>query len=179
MIRRQCRNVAKAFACWVGLCSALSACHARVISAPEDSRAELDAESCGDGVVSAVEECDPTVPGWEDGCDASCTRTQFRACDLERGCEAPVNMCVSYTESEDQRFCARECDENSDCPVLPGFASACNFAWCAVLCDDGSCPLGMICVEGFPFLDREGRGLGPHDVCVIEASSDGSWESRS
>jgi len=42
----------------------------------------------------------------------------------------------------------------------------CNLAWCALLCDDGRCRIGMTCLRGVDFLDFQGNARGERDVCI-------------
>ena len=75
-------------------------------------------------------------------------------------------LCASYVADPDAGFCAPFCQLDLECPVVPGFEAGCNFAWCAILCDDGRCPVGMACVREVSFLDFRGNERGTRDVCV-------------
>jgi cysteine-rich repeat protein len=126
------------------------------------------AQSCGDGVVAAGEECDPESPAWSVGCDETCKRVEYKPCEQSEECAGANDNCAGYAATSAQSFCATLCLDDEGCPVLPGYASACNFAWCAVLCgSEGECPNGMSCQSAVEFIDREGRSRGMRDVCVI------------
>ena len=130
-------------------------------------RSDVVAEHCGDGVVGSDEECDPAADGWQQACDAACNRTVYRHCESQPECDGPNDNCASYTRAHQEQFCANLCQVDADCPVVPDFESACNFAWCAVLCRDGQCPNNMRCVMSFDFIDGHGQPLGQRDVCVV------------
>lgn len=81
----------------------------------------------------------------------------------------PNALCASYTSDPANSFCAPFCRTDGECPVVEGFGVVCNFAWCAVLCEDGRCPDGMVCVPSAVVLDWEGRPRTDSDVCVPRA----------
>lgn len=122
--------------------------------------------TCGDGVVAPTEECDPAAPGWGDYCSPTCERTVYRACSAHEDCSEPVANCAAFTNEPQNQVCAAFCEDASGCPVLPGFDSACDFAWCAVTCRSGVCPNEMRCEPDFPLLDKQGQSVGTVDVCV-------------
>ncbi len=101
-------------------------------------------------------------------CDSEDAVDRYQACygESERCLELNSN-CSGYTEDKAKSFCAKLCGSDEDCPTLDGFEAACNFAWCALLCDDAECPDGMECVQDVDFIDRDGNSRGPRDVCVI------------
>lgn len=91
----------------------------------------------------------------------------YQACDGDPAqCELPNGNCARYTDDRRNAFCAPYCEGAQDCPRIPGYDAACNFAWCAVLCDDGACPDGMVCVHDSAFIDSTGAKQGRKDVCV-------------
>lgn len=104
--------------------------------------------------------------------DASDCRTTgaYQPCDAnQRACTSlgPNTLCASYTTEPENSFCAPFCRIDEACPTIEGFGAACNFYWCAVLCEDGRCPTGMICQPGATFIDTQGVERGVQDVCVI------------
>ena len=124
---------------------------------------------CGDGVLDANEECDPSAEGWAESCDSACKRTIYNHCYVEEGACTKLNqLCAAYVPEPESRFCADYCEHDSECTGLPGFRAQCNFAWCVVVCDDGQCPNGMRCVPNMVLLDHEGDTRGTEAVCVNE-----------
>lgn len=93
-------------------------------------------------------------------------RESYPPCDSNQECAGPNDNCAGYTSDYEQRFCASLCLADDECPVVTGYEAVCNFAWCAVLCDDGDCPDGMTCVEGRKVIDSTGAERGDFDVCV-------------
>ncbi|HKU40007.1 MAG TPA: hypothetical protein VJR89_17725 [Polyangiales bacterium] len=159
------------FVCTLGLVWAI-ACSARHRDATYAALSGKDAGAtcgCGDGVVGPDEECDPRAPGWADACDDACRRTVYAPCSAPEDCPGANANCSAYTSDPDQVFCADYCEDDDDCPRLPGFDAVCNFAWCAVLCDQGVCPHGMRCVADQPLIDRAGASKGTAYVCVIKS----------
>jgi hypothetical protein len=139
-------------------------------SAPDTDAGSDESTSssvCGDGILADAEQCDPSVDGWADHCGETCRRTSYAACDMSSECPGANSNCSAYETTPGTMFCADFCREASSCPVLPGFESRCNFAWCVVLCNDGVCPHGMRCLSGANFLDAQGQSAGTHDVCVV------------
>ena len=134
------------------------------------TRGQPDAASesgeCGDGDVGDDEECDPMAPEWQDLCDESCHRTAYATCASPEECPTLNANCTAYTKRPEQQQCADFCESDESCPVLPGFRSTCNFAWCAVLCEDGECPNGMTCVQKQTLVDYDGHPKGGAGVCV-------------
>lgn len=128
--------------------------------------AAADNGKCGDGEVADDEECDPMAPEWQELCDDECRRTAYAACATPEQCPGLNANCAAYTTLPEQQQCADFCKSDESCPVLPGFRSTCNFAWCAVLCEDGECPNGMTCVHEQSLVDYAGQVKGRADVCV-------------
>lgn len=128
---------------------------------------------CGNRTLDATEQCDPSVEGWRYLCDAHCKRRVYTPCESSvDDCGGNNALCASYVAQPGSQFCADFCRSDATCPVIPGFAAACNFAWCAVLCsDDGQCPQGMSCARDATFLDFQGKSRGEHDVCVVTSSA--------
>lgn len=123
-------------------------------------------EGCGDGQLGIHEECDPKVDGWEERCSDACQRTVYVTCETSVECAGLNANCAGYNREIPGRFCADYCEGDAMCPDLPGFRSICNFAWCAVRCQDGYCPNGMTCVQDQTVLDHQGKGRGTTDICV-------------
>lgn len=124
--------------------------------------------SCGNGTVEANEECDYADPEWADICDDRCRRTVYEACSNSEQCFGANARCAAYAAGATESFCAEFCEHDADCLSLPGFTAVCNLAWCIVLCDDGKCPNGMMCIADQAVLDRAGDDAGRFDVCVAE-----------
>jgi hypothetical protein len=95
------------------------------------------------------------------------TETDYQPCESHSECEGSNDNCAAYVATGGHTFCAPFCVDDASCPAVPGFAAACNFAWCAVLCDDGVCPDGMSCQRSVTFVDNTGRSTGTRDVCVV------------
>lgn len=142
---------------------------ASIVVQPADC-ASGHACSCGDGQVESNEECDYAAPGWQDICDDRCQRTVYEACLDSGHCFGAEARCAGYAGS-DQTFCAEFCGDDRACVALPGFASICNLAWCAVLCRDGVCPHGMTCIRDQNVLDHTGEIRGRFDICSISEST--------
>jgi hypothetical protein len=143
-----------------------------------DSRLDLRSGSspyvspgCGDGEVGHDEECDPTVDGWQDVCDDHCRRTSYASCSDPSQCPGENSNCAGYTSELGEPFCADFCASDDACTALPGFRAVCNFAWCALACDEGTCPNGMKCVPDMAWLDTSGQSRGGLDVCVIATAA--------
>jgi hypothetical protein len=98
---------------------------------------------------------------------AGAERTSYLPCARVEECPGLNAFCAGYTASPQQAFCADYCEQDSSCPVVSGFESVCNFAWCALLCDDGQCPSGMTCLEQQHLIDGSGDSKGSHGICVI------------
>lgn len=127
---------------------------------------------CGNGTIDSTEQCDPTTPGWSSLCDANCKRTLYEPCEESSSCSGDNALCAAYATGSDTQFCAPFCQTDTACPVVPGFQAACNFVWCALLCNDfGQCPNGMACVREATFLDAQGNERGTRDVCAPVAST--------
>ena len=90
----------------------------------------------------------------------------YEPCTHYEQCPGLNSNCAAYTTVPEHQFCAAYCDSDDDCPVLPGYAATCNFAWCVLRCDDKKCPNGMTCIEDQTFIDHDGQSKGAGDVCV-------------
>lgn len=123
--------------------------------------------TCGNGRVAWNEECDPAAPGWEQKCDSDCQRKLYEPCERTDECPGLNALCAAYGGPPGSMFCASSCETDAACPELPGFRTVCNFAWCAVRCNDGACPNGMTCRRDQPLLDHTGKSRGNGDICVI------------
>jgi hypothetical protein len=129
-------------------------------------RADASAVSpvCGHISAPEPEPCDPN--------DAACAppgrQALYQSCSgsSDECGDEPNTKCAAYTQLGKNLFCAAYCEDDSACPTLPGFKAACNLAWCALLCNHGACPDGMICIADFPFKDCAGRDRGLKSVCV-------------
>lgn len=144
----------------------------RALRAPDASGDAEDAgrpdpTTCGNGRVAWNEECDPAAPGWEQACDSTCRRSEYQPCERTEQCPGLNALCAAYGKPPGSMFCAEYCETDAACPGLPGFQSVCNFAWCAVRCNAGACPNGMICNRDQPILDRNGKSRGMADICVV------------
>jgi hypothetical protein len=109
--------------------------------------------TCGDGYVeSGIEQCDPSAAEWAGKCDVTCKRTIYLPCpNGETDC-ATSTHCATLSDPA-RKFCSHECTVATDCPVVPGFTSVCNMAYCMVTCNNNACPLGMACVANLPLID--------------------------
>jgi hypothetical protein len=128
-------------------------------------------DACGDGQLGADEECDPSVDGWEELCSDSCRRTVYFKCETSLECAGLNSNCSGYSREIPGQFCADYCEADSMCPDLPGFRAICNFAWCALRCQDGACPNGMTCIPEQTVLDHEGKHRSSTDICVPSADA--------
>ncbi len=95
-------------------------------------------------------------------------RASYRACTTDADCGGADAHCVAIRSDSRSGFCGDFCKEDSSCPTLPGFESACNLAWCSVVCDDGTCPSGMVCERDFAAVDFQGEVHGTRDICVVD-----------
>lgn len=108
--------------------------------------------SCGDGIITAGEQCDPKAPGWDKfTCSETCVqRKRYNACGLQDDCDPGVNCGFSY--------CFYTCSASNPCPAAPvgsGLVPYCGGGVCILTeCrTDADCPAGILCVT------QEGRNL--------------------
>lgn len=99
-------------------------------------RCEAPLARCGDGVLTAPEECDPAAPGQVPGysCNSSCRRlNKLTPCNSDNQCEAsPAGKC------DIPGVCRPLCTtQGALCEILPGATkneSTCTNGGCAWLC---------------------------------------------
>jgi hypothetical protein len=124
---------------------------------------------CGDGYVQAgVEQCDPGASNWSGKCDALCKRTIYQACMTIDDCPSGNNCAQWAAATTGFNTCAPTCTSDASCPSAPPYASACNLAYCALLCNNRTCPFGMVCAPGVTFLNSSGTMTGTRDVCIVQ-----------
>lgn len=100
---------------------------------------------CGDGMITAGEQCDPKAQGWSVfTCSETCRpRNLYNSCGWHDDCDPGVNCGLSY--------CWYACNATSDCPAAPvgsglkpHCAGACMLSGCRTKDD---CPQGTLCMQ--------------------------------